>query len=74
MAKKQTKKEATAEGKIPLAWVEDQGLITVENPKKLTAKEYIEQEYPALVRSPDNMPALLMAILTEIVKGRLEHE
>lgn len=46
----------------------------VEEPKKLTAKEYIEQEYPALVRSPDNMPALLMAILTEIVKGRLEHE
>ena len=74
MAKKQTKKEATAEGKIPLAWVEGQGLITLDKPKKLTAKEYIEQEYPALVRSPDNMPALLMAILTEIVKGRLEHE
>lgn len=51
-----------------------QTLTTVDKPKKMTAKEYIEQEYPALVRSPDNMPALLMAILTEVVKGRLEHE
>ena len=65
MAKK-TKKEA--ENTIPLAFVEGQGMIEAH---KVTAKEYIEQEYPALVRSPDNMPALFMAILTEIVKGRI---
>lgn len=72
MPKKQSKKELP-ENTVPLAWVEDQGLITVEKPKKMTAKEYIDKEYPTLNRF-DSIPALLMAILTEIVKGRIEHE
>lgn len=68
------KKVTTAsENTVPLAWVEDQGLITTEKPKKLTAKEYIDKEYPTLNRF-DSIPALLMAILTEIVKGRIENE
>lgn len=45
----------------------------VEEPNKMTAKEYIDKEYPTLNRF-DSIPALLMAILTEVVKGRLEHE
>ena len=72
MPKKPSKKPE-AENTVPLAWVEDQGLITTEKPKKMTAKEYIDKEYPTLNRF-DSIPALLMAILTEIVKGRIEHE
>lgn len=45
----------------------------VEEPKKMTAKEYIDKEYPKLWRF-DSIPGLLMAILTEVVKLRLEHE
>lgn len=67
MAKKTVKKEA--ENTIPLAFAEGQGMIETH---KMTAKEYIENEYPEISRSPDSIPALLMAILTEVVKGRVE--
>lgn len=67
MAKKTLKKEA--ENTIPLAFVEGEGMIEAH---KVTAKDYIDSEYPDISRSPDSIPSLLMAILTEVVKGRVE--
>lgn len=39
----------------------------------MTAREYIEREYPNLNRL-DSIPDLLRAILAEVVNGRLKHE
>lgn len=60
-------KKATA---VNLVKVDDRIDVTK---REITAREYIEREYPNLSRF-DNIPELLRAILTEVVNGRMKHE